>query len=65
MVLMKKYRLSSPDLRPRPASFKRPTKKMILGAARRFAKDGELSNAVEMLRLVYPDMKMLIRNLNH
>jgi hypothetical protein len=37
-----------------PAShLKRPTRRMMLASAKRFAKDGELHNAVEMLRLAY------------
>ena len=32
---------------------KRPTRKQILAAAKRFAKDNEIKNAVEMLRLAY------------
>jgi hypothetical protein len=37
-----------------PAShLKRPTRRQIMAAAKRFAKDGEIRNAVEMMRLAY------------
>ena len=37
-----------------PAShLKRPTRRQIMAAAKRFTKDGELHNAVEMLKLAY------------
>lgn len=32
---------------------KRPTRRQIMAAAKRFVRDGELHNAVEMLKLAY------------
>ena len=37
-----------------PAShLRRPTRRQIMAAAKRFVRDGELHNAVEMLKLAY------------
>ena len=35
------------------AHLRRPTRAAIMAAARRFVKDGEIRNAVEMIRLAY------------
>ena len=40
---------------------KQPTRRQMLKAAKRFVADGEISNAVHMLRLAYPESRLQMK----
>ena len=43
------------------AHLRRPSRAQILSAARRFAKAGEISNAVEMIKLAHAPKQLTLR----
>ena len=58
---MARHTLSQPCLRSKPFSIRRPTKRGMITIIKRFVKDGDLRNAVELIKIMYPESNIRVR----